>query len=167
MAEIVNIEGMDELRRKLLALPDEITNKGNGGPLGVALRRMGAKIQKDAKSRVGVDTGTLRDNIINSRLPKKRRNKGEEGYEVTVRYKAKKYKDNARNRKAGRVGGEYNNNGPLFYARFLEFGTVNMPAKPFLTPAFESAKPELPSIFQREMIRAIDDAVKKLAKRKL
>lgn len=165
MAETVRIDGLKEIGARLRALPDEITKKGSGGPLLLALRRMGAKIAKDAKSRVAVDTGTLRDNIITPRLPKKRRKDGEEGVEVTVRFKAKKYKDSARNRRLGRVGGEYNNNGPLFYARFLEFGTSRQQARPFLTSAFEAAKPELPQMFATEMTRAIDEAVKKLAKR--
>lgn len=165
MAEVVQVHGLKELGQKLKALPDEITKKGAGGPLLLALRRMGVKIQKDAQSRVAVDTGTLKDNIITSRLPRRKRAQGQEGVEVTVRAKAKKYVDNKRNRKLGRVGGEYNTYGPLFYARFLEFGTSRMTAKPFLTPAFEAAKPELPGMFQKELTRAIDDAVKKLAKR--
>lgn len=165
VVEIVKIHGLKELEQRLKALPDEITKKGAGGPLLLALRRMGAKIQKDAKSRVAVDTGTLRDNIITTRLPRRKRKQGEDGVQVTVRAKAKKYADNARNRRLGRVGGEYNTYGPLFYARFLEFGTSKMAARPFLTPAFEAAKRELPGMFQKELARAIDDAVKKLAKR--
>lgn len=166
MAEIVKVEGLQDIIARLDALPGELTAKGAGGPLLVTLRRMGAKIAKDAQSRVPVKTGTLRDNIIASRAPKKRRKNGEEAVEVTVRYKAKKYADNARNRRLGRVGGEYKNNGPLFYARFLEFGTSKMPAKPFMTAAFEANKGALPSMFAKEMSRAIDEAVKKLARRK-
>jgi HK97 gp10 family phage protein len=164
MAETVQVHGLKELAAKLDAITGELTGKGGGGPLLVTLRRMGAKIAKDAKSRVPVKTGTLKDNIIASRAPKKRRKNGEEAVEVTVRYKAKKYADNARNRRLGRVGGEYKNNGPLFYAKFLEFGTSRMPARPFMTAAFEANKAELPGIFAKELSRAIDEAVKKLAR---
>lgn len=165
MAETAQIHGLKELGQKLKALPDEITKKGGGGPLLLALRRMGAKVQKDAQARVPVDTGTLRDNIIVVRLKKSERKNGEEGVQVTIRAKAKKYADNARNRKAGKVGGEYKTYGPLFYARFLEFGTSKMTAKPFLTPAFEAQKGGMAEQFKTELTRAIDEAVKKLAKR--
>ena len=165
MAELVQVVGLKEIEAKLKALPDHIAGKG-GGPMLKALRRMGSRIAADAKRRVPVDTGTLKQNIITSRISAKdRRATGQDGVEVTVRAKARKYKDSARNRKAGKVGGSYNDYGALYYARFLEFGTSKMSARPFLTPAFESVKPELPQMFVREMTRAIDEAVKKLASR--
>jgi len=165
MAETVKVEGLDELRIRLHALADELGPKANG-PLLTALRRMGTVIQKDAQSRVAVKTGTLRDNIITARLPKRARKNGEEGVQVTVRANAKKYKDNARNRRLGRVGGDYKAYGPLFYARFLEFGTSHQPATPFLTPAFEANKAMLPEMFRSALSKSIDEAVKKIAKRK-
>jgi HK97 gp10 family phage protein len=166
MAEVRNVEGLRELGRRLKALPKEISGK-NGGPLLKALRRMGAVIQKDAQARVAVKTGTLRDNIIVTRKRKQDLRPGEEGVEVTVRAKAKKFADNARNRKSGRVGGEYKSYGPLFYARFLEFGTSHQPATPFLTPAFESAKGTLPEMFRNALSKSIDEAVRKLARKQL
>jgi HK97 gp10 family phage protein len=164
VAEKVEVRGLKEIVARLDALPSEIAG-GNKSPLLVTLRRMASKIAKDAQSRVPVKTGTLKDNIIASRVPKRRRANGEEAVEVTVRYKAKGYKDNARNRKLGRVGGDYKNYGPLFYAKFLEFGTSKMQARPFLTSAFEANKGGLPEQFKTELSRAIDEAVKKLAKR--
>lgn len=167
MAETVKVEGLQDIIARLDALPGELTAKGAGGPLLVALRRLGSRIQKDAQSRVPVKTGTLRENIITTRLPKKRRKEGQEAVEVTVRYKVKKkYVDNARNRKLGRVGGEYRTRGPLEYARFLEFGTSKMRARPFLTTAFEANKAQMPELFAKEMAKSIDEAVKKLARRK-
>jgi HK97 gp10 family phage protein len=163
MAEFSRIQGLKELGEALKALPKEISGK-SGGPLLKALRKMAKRIQDDAKARVPVGTGTLRDNIITARLRKDKLRPGEEGVEVTVRYKAKKYKDNARNRRLGRIGGEYKDNGPLFYAKFLEFGTQKMSDRPFLTPAFESAKPRMGEEFREELTKAIDAAVRKLAK---
>jgi HK97 gp10 family phage protein len=166
VAEYQKVAGLRELGERLMALPKEISGK-NGGPLLKTLRRMGAVIQKDAQSRVRVKTGTLRDNIIVTRKRKQELRPGEEGVEVTIRARAKKYADNKKNRASGRVGGQYKTYGPLFYARFLEFGTSHQPATPFLTPAFEAAKPRLPEMFKTEMARAIDEAVKKLARKKL
>lgn len=76
---------------------------------------------------------------------------------VTIRAKAKKYRNNARNRRLNRVGARYQDYGPLFYARFLEWGTSHQQADPFMRPAFEQHKGELP-----EMIR--DDINKKIEK---
>lgn len=163
MAEIQNIEGLRELGERLKALPKEISGK-SGGPLLKALRKMGRVIQGRAKNRVRRKTGTLADNIIVTRDKYARRKGMTEGVQVTVRYKAKGYKDNARNRRSGRVGGTYKNYGPLFYAKFLEFGTSKMPAYPFMRPAFEESKGDLGSIFRTELSAAIDSAVNKLNK---
>jgi HK97 gp10 family phage protein len=35
------------------------------------------------------------------------------------------------------------------YSKFLEFGTVNMEARPFLMPAFEQSKPRIKAIFAK------------------
>ena len=166
MGVTVKIEGLDAVMKAMESLPSQIAGK-NGGPMLKALRRIGARVATDAKSRVLVDTGTLRDNIITSRIPKKRRQEGEDGVEVTVRYKAKGYKDNARNRRLGRVGGDYKNYGPLFYAKFLEFGTSKFQAHPFLTTAFEANKAAMPEMFKSEMARAIGEAVERLARKGL
>lgn len=162
--ETVKVHGIDELRRRLEALPREIAGK-NGGPLLAALRKMGRKVQGDAKRIVRKKSGTLADNIIVVRSKDPRRVNATEAVRVTIRYKAKKYKDTKANRKAGRVGGKYKELGPLFYARFLEFGTSRQPAYPFMIPAFDMNKNDMPNIFKTELGAAIDRAVKKLSKR--
>lgn len=162
----VRIEGLREIGLRLKALPKEISGK-NGGPLLKALRRMGVVIQKSAKAKVPVKTGALRDNIIVVRKDKRRLRPGEEGVDVTVRYRFKTYVDSRGNRKKNRVGAQYKVHGPLFYARFIEFGTSKMQAKPFLRPAYEEAKGALPEIFRKELTAAIDQAVRKLASKQL
>ena len=37
----------------------------------------------------------------------------------------------------------------MFYAPFVEFGTSNSPAQPFLMPAFEAVKPNTIAAFER------------------
>lgn len=166
MAETVQVHGLKELGERLRALPKEISGK-SGGPLLAALRKMGREIQAEAKERVHVDTGTLRENIIVTRARDPKALGGTEAVHVTVRYKAKAYKDSKGNRKQGRVGEEYKDYGPLFYARFLEFGTEHAPAYPFMRPAFESKKAELPEMFKTELSAAIDRAVRKLNRGRL
>lgn len=163
MAEIQKIEGLRELGERLKALPKEISGK-SGGPLLKALRKVAKVVQTRAKNRVRVKSGTLRDNIIVTRDRYAKQKGATEGVQVTVRYKAKGYKDNARNRRTGKVGSTYKNYGPLFYAKFLEFGTSKMAAYPFLRPAFEQSKGEMGTIFRTELGAAIDTAVKKLNK---
>lgn len=155
MAQRIEVMGLRELNARLMALPAEIGNK----PLKAALRKVGRVVQKTAKDKVRRKTGALADNIIVARIRKLP--KGEEAVQVTIRARAKKYKDNARNRRTGRVGGAYADVGPLFYARFLEFGTSKMQAYPFLRPAFEQNKSELPGMLRTELSVAIDRYVAK------
>lgn len=166
MAQRIEVMGLRELNARLMALPAEIGNK----PLKAALRKVGRVVQKTAKDKVSRKTGALADNIIVARIRKLP--KGEEAVQVTIRARAKKYKDNARNRRTGRVGGAYADVGPLFYARWLEFGTKDrkhkngksvgpMPPYPFLRPAFEQNKSELPGMLRTELSVAIDRYVAK------
>lgn len=166
MAETAQVHGLKELGERLRALPKEISGK-NGGPLLAALRKMGRAIQQEAQARVPVDTGTLRENIIVTRERDPKGMGATEAVHVTVRYKAKAYKNNKGNRRKGRVGENYKDYGPLFYARFLEFGTEHAPAYPFMRPAFESQKSELPEMFKTELSAAIDRAVRKLNRGRL
>ena len=48
---------------------------------------------------------------------------------------------------ADKLGGQVESRAP--YSRFLEFGTVNMEARPFLFPALEMSKPRIRAIFGR------------------
>lgn len=155
MAQRVEVMGLRELNARLLALPAEIGNK----PLKAALRKVGKVVKGAAVRKVRRKTGALADNIIVAQVRKLPPT--EVAVQVTIRAKAKKYKDNARNRKSGRVGTEYANVGPLFYARFLEFGTSKMQAYPFLRPAFEQNKSELPGMLRTELSVAIDRYVAK------
>lgn len=161
----VQIHGLRELGERLKALPGEIASK-NGGPLLAALRKMGREIQKDAQQLVPVDTGTLRENIIVTRDRDPQSLGMTEAVHVTVRYKARAYRDNKKNRKAKKVGEEYQDHGPLYYAKFLEFGTVRAAPHPFMRPAFEGAQARLPEMFQKELSAAIERAVQKMRRRR-
>lgn len=155
MVQRVEVTGLRELNARLLALPAEIGNK----PLKMALRKVGKVVQGSAKNKVRRKTGALADNIIVAQVRKLPPT--EVAVQVTIRAKAKKYKDNARNRKSGKVGTAYADVGPLFYARFLEFGTSKMPPYPFLRPAFEENKSTLPEMLRTELSQAIDRYVAK------
>jgi HK97 gp10 family phage protein len=82
---------------------------------------------------------------------------------VTVRAKARGYKSSSRTVRKGLIGLEYQHFGPLFYARFLEFGTGHQPAYPFLTPAWDDNKGKLPEIIAVELAKAIDRTMNRLS----
>lgn len=99
------------LRRKLRRMPDEAT-KG----IKAAMIKLAADIEASAKSRVPVDTGTLRDNIT-AKVSR-------DGLSARIGVQGKKASKKA------------------YYGPFIEFGTVKTPAQPFMGPAFEENKQE-------------------------
>lgn len=157
----VRVDGLKELQTKLVALGNEYGTKAAFNPVRNALNKAARIVRDSAKQKVRRKTGTLAENIIATSRGKP----DDRGYisaKVTVRAKAKAYKANARNTRKGRVGAEYKDYGPLFYARFLELGTVKMPAYPFLRPAFEENKGALPEMIKNELAAAIERSVAKL-----
>lgn len=167
MAQTVRVEGLRELEKKLKSLADEIGGKKAAQPVKAALRKAGKVVQKDAQSIVRRKTDLLHDNIIVTTA--KRLKSGSFGMNVTVRAKARKYADNAKNRRAGKVGKKFKDFGALYYARFVEFGTSASSKRPwdtrpypFMRPAFEKNKAMLPNIIRDELALAIQKAVAKL-----
>lgn len=83
-------------------------------------------VMGSARQKVPVDSGNLRSSIRVTRL------KGDPKLNVRVY---------AGNRKRRGEGG-------AFYAHMVEFGTVKMPAKPFLRPAFNECRGRIRGIVQ-------------------
>jgi HK97 gp10 family phage protein len=164
----VKVEGLKELQTKLLALGTEYGTKAAYNPVRNALNKAARVVRDAAKQKVRRKTGTLAENIIATSRGKP----DDRGYisaKVTVRAKAKAYKDNSKNRRSSKVGTAYKDYGPLFYARFLEFGTSpskkrpwSTPPYPFLRPAFEENKMQLPELIRNELASAIERSVRKL-----
>lgn len=163
MATTVEVLGLKELNGKLVQLGIEYGAKASFSSVRSALRKAGKIVQADAQQRVHRLTGTLAENIIVTAAGKPDPN-GYLSVKVTVRAKAKAYKSNSRNVRLGKIGLEYQHYGPLFYARFLEFGTSHQPAYPFLRPAFEANKNTLPGLIRDELAKAIDATVRRLGK---
>ncbi len=87
------------------------------------LEKAGEIIAADARRRVPVDTGRLKDSIRVTRL------KGDPKQNIRVY---------AGNRLKG---------GP-FYAHMVEYGTVKMRARPFLRPALNGSKAQIKQIME-------------------
>lgn len=160
MVDLVQVTGLRELEKQLLALGQEYGPKAAASPIRYALGKAGKVVQASAQARVRRKTGTLAENIIVTKYTKPP--EGQIGVKVTVRAKAKAYKSNSRNIRQGRIGLEYNFYGPLFYGKFLEFGTSHQPAYPYMRPAFEENKGSLPTLIRDELAKAIERSVRRL-----
>ena len=131
----VKLEGVAELKIAMAGAAKHIRTKAVRG----ALREAGKVIQAAAKFAVPVlavptktrKPGTVK-RAISVRNSKFARQRGDEGVFVSVR----PLKGAARIKKLGKASAK-NPNDP-FYWRFLEFGTKNMRARPFMRPAVDS-----------------------------
>ncbi|MEX3690606.1 HK97-gp10 family putative phage morphogenesis protein [Paraburkholderia sp. BR14263] len=155
----LNVQGLREADQFLREVTDEIARK----MLYAALNNAATPIQNQAKLNAtllfktpaegGHSTGLLASSIIRSR---NRRT----GYAARVDVKVR------RRRKAGRgneivkgVRKPYGDD--PFYARFLEFGTSRMAARPFLFPAAHVKTPEATKRFQQTLVRRFKAYCKK------
>lgn len=151
----MRVDGLSELRRKLLGLSPNIARN--------ALRASvyaGAKVIRDeAKLKAPLATGdvsaghpppgTLRRSIIMKQIPEESGMQRQTFY-VAVRH-GKKY---ARQGKKGNLSQD------AYYWRFVEFGTVNMSAQPFLRPAFEGKKTDAVEAIKSRLATRIEDLAK-------
>jgi HK97 gp10 family phage protein len=158
MSETAYFTGLREIQKRVQAISDSVGEKTALKPVATSLRKCAVTLQASVKAhlqaRGHVLSGTLLNNIIVVKV--KARQPGMVTYIVTVRRSAKRYKDTAANRRAGKVGGKYHDYGPLFYARFSEFGTSHEQATPWMRPAFEETKGQLPEQFRDTLASSLD-----------
>jgi HK97 gp10 family phage protein len=123
----VRVEGLKELGQRLGKLSSAVATKGarsaTSAAAGVVKKGAKAKI----KSNPSIDEGDLYDAVIVKRLGKGESDLTSE-HIVTVRGRGKPY-----NKKGAKIA-----RAP--HAHLVEFGTVNMPAEPYLRPGFEENK---------------------------
>ena len=148
--DVVRIEGLDNLKRKLAEVPKAMRKRVLRNALAAGAR----EVRDVAKRNAPVMTlgtslkapyrkpGTVKQ-AIRVRTSKADRRAGDVGVFVNVRPA-----------KAGQRGAK-NPNDP-FYWRFLEFGTRKMPARPFLQRA-TSALPKALTIFQERVAKWINE----------
>ena len=148
--EVVRIEGLDNLKRKLAEVPKAMRKRVLRNALAAGAR----EVRDVAKRNAPVMTlgtslkapyrkpGTVKQ-AIRVRTSKADRRAGDVGVFVNVRPA-----------KSGQRGAK-NPNDP-FYWRFLEFGTRKMPARPFLQRA-TSALPKALAIFQERIAKWLNE----------
>lgn len=130
MAELKHVKGLSELLAALDQLPDNVSKNVLRGMVNAGA----TVIKNEARAMAPVDTGALRQSIIQKHIPEKS-NKFVQTYYVTVR-------SGPRFKKIGGKLTRITGAPDAFYWRFLEFGTKKMAAKPFMRPAFETRKYE-------------------------
>lgn len=133
------IQGLDPILKKLKTLGPKLQKQA----LAKSLRKGMAIVRKDAVSRARPfdDPATSQriwKEIVTRTNNKKGKLVGGVVVQVGVRGGAKAYVDNKGNRRLGRVGQGYEGGGNVYHWRFLEFGTKNMRAQPFMRPALEN-----------------------------
>lgn len=148
--EVVRIEGLDNLKRKLAEVPKAMRKRVLRNALAAGAR----EVRDVAKRNAPVMTlgtslkapyrkpGTVKQ-AIRVRTSKADRRAGDVGVFVNVKPA-----------KAGQRGAK-NPNDP-FYWRFLEFGTKKMTARPFLQRA-TSALPKALAIFEARIAKWIQE----------
>lgn len=163
MSEQVSIQGLDGLLRSLREAPKAI----QGRAVRSGMRKGGNVIRDDAKRRAPKASGFMASQIVTRRANSKSRQRagvGQGGEYFTVGVKTgrrRKYANTKRNRRRGGVGKVYEESGWAYYWRFVEFGTKNMRASPFLTPAGETKGPEAAQVIINETWAALDKQLKK------
>jgi HK97 gp10 family phage protein len=101
-----------------------------------------------------VDTGSLKESVIVKKIPKSQTDLTSQ-HIVTVRGRGKLIK-------RGKKAGQRQTDAP--HAHLIEFGTVNMPAEPFLRPAFDRDKGRLPEVMRQTGEKRIEAIARKANK---
>lgn len=158
MAEFANVTGLEETLKALRALPKAISGKG-GGPLRRALFAAAKVVKAEVMQAAPVRTGLLKGSIATFRDRKPEGVGANEHYTVGIRKQRKKYRENYRNGRLGRIGKSYSVHGAAFYGQFVEFGTSKMAAHPFMRPAFEASKQAALTAFENAMRKEVGKAV--------
>lgn len=157
MADFENIAGLKELQQALKDLPDRIAKNVLRGSVNAGA----SVLKKEAQARAPMYTGevsqghpppgTLKRAVYQKSI-QELSGLTKQTFFVGVR-KGKKYQ------KQGKKG---NLSQDAFYAKFVEFGTSKMSARPFMRPAFEAKKNEAVEAIKAYLQKRIPEEVAKL-----
>lgn len=149
MATEIEVEGLDELERRLLQLEGKVVNR----VVRKALREAGKIVVTAAKGKVAVNSGALRESLGTIA----RKGKGTNLQTMFVGSRAK----NAAALALVNAGRSKPIRG-IFYGHMVERGTVRGQApQPFLRPALDENVDEVVSTFSVELKKAIDSVTRK------
>ena len=144
----LDFSGLDEIARDLETLSRAENNK----VLRDATRAGAEVLREEVIQRAPERTGKMKKNVVI--LTQKARRRGEISSGVHIR---------GVNPRTGTSDNTMKANNPrnAFYWRFVELGTVNMPAHPFVRPAFDTRQEQAAQVAMERMNRAIDEVLSK------
>jgi len=151
------IEGLDELQRKLEAMPEKVAKKGLRDALKAGARVTVSAFMAFAPRLTGflaehfdMHLSIRREDIAGSAYVGPQ---GKMDYpDAGGGYRIKETKS-GRMKKVGRIA-------VASVARYLEFGTSKMPAKPFMTPAWESHKQVVLEEITNKLRSSVEEAAR-------
>lgn len=161
------LEGLEETVRNLGELP-----KSTGRSAIVrAARKAMAPVLAAAKSLVPVREGLIKQTLTMSNVRVRRGNPNTVGavvvwvpftssYRTLVNPVAYVRGPNRGQSRTYQIGSD-----PGVYANFVEFGTSNAPARPFMRPAWDRNKEQALVTFNDELITAVERAAERRARR--
>lgn len=154
MKTTFSVSGLRELGQSMQELGAEVAQRISVAMTGAAAKVVRAAAVQNVESSPSIETGSLRDSIIVKKIPKSQTALTSE-HIVTVRGRGKIIK-------RGKKKGQRQTQAP--HAHFVEFGTVNMPAEPFLRPALDRNQERAAEAMKETGGRRIEAAARKAAK---
>lgn len=149
----IKIHGLDDLHKRMRALPAGLRKKPARSALGQAAKVIKEQAKANALQVDDPETGrVIADNIVQRFRGKYRRRTGD--LMISVGVGTEKGPIPKGNPDTGPKG-----NTPHWH--LLELGTEKMPAQPFLRPAAESAGGRALNVFADALSKALDRLVKK------
>lgn len=176
-----DVEGLDALQKRLSEIQSQAQDRVFAFGARKAAQVIARQAARNAQKLDDASTAeSIAKNIWNgaSKYPGVRKKSkrslppGDIGYRIGVAGGARSYANTKENVRKGRAGKTYetlgdsrNPGGDTFYWRFLEFGTQNMAAQPFLRPAATQAAPEALNVFSVESGKALERAIARSVKK--
>ncbi|KGA39397.1 HK97 gp10 family phage protein [Pectobacterium odoriferum] len=142
----LDFSGLNDIAKDL----EKLSKAENNKVLRDATRAGAEVLKEEVIANAPVRTGKMRKNVVVVTQKSKRR--GEISSGVHIR---------GVNPKTGNSDNKMKASNPrnAFYWRFVEMGTVNMPAHPFVRPAFDTAQEIAAQAAISRMSTAIDEAL--------
>lgn len=142
---VIRVDGLRELGERMRGLSAKVANKVAGQATGAAAQVVKKAAKRHIQSNPSIDTGALLNAVIIKKLGKSQTQYTAE-HIVTVRGRGKR-----------KLKGKQTE---APHARFIEFGTVNAPAEPFLRPAFDQNGSKMIDAMKQKLSDAIAKAGK-------
>ena len=148
---MIEVNGLRELGLALRELGDKGAKRACAGATGAAARYVKEQAKSNIRSSPSVETGSLLESIIVKKVPQSQTDLTS-AHIVTPRHRRT---GNAKTRSRQSTAP---------HALYVEFGTVNMPAEPFLEPALSRNVGRATEVMKEKLASGIDREAKKASK---